>query len=222
MEYILREGNIEREYKVEFDKEAMWNIINRLVRDGSYRVKGSFDLPYENRHEYKVGNLSKKLTLPNKDPLYEEVEEVYDYTSDSMCSYHGDTTAVKGVKVFAPKLAYLLRWMIEDIPCSVYDFTNYAQDEELIPIEEKIARANEKVDSISNFNHDEKVKALDELNELAIQKQTGQYFDTELLKECYEDAYNILNLSLVRETKTGFKTKVKLRTIEDKRKNGDK
>jgi len=213
MNYIEKKDNIEKEYDVSFSKTSMWGVLHRLVRQGSYRVKGDFDLPDSVKNEVTKDNIHTKVILANNDPMYEDVEKIYKYTSNSMCSYHDDTTAVTGTKVVAPKLARIIRGMIEDMPTSLYDFLLYDSDEELVPIDEKIARANAKVDSIDNSNYEEKINALKELGDLCKAKENGEYFDPELIKSCYKEAYNLLELSLVRETRTGLHSKMLMKNL---------
>ena len=213
MNYIEKKDNIEKEYDVSFSKSSMWGVLHRLVRQGSYRVKGDFDLPDRVKNEVTEDNIHTKVVLANNDPMYEDVEKIFSYTSNNNYSYPYDTKAVTGTKVVAPKLAMHIRGMIEGIPTSLYDFLLYDSDEELIPIDEKIARANAKVDSIDNSNYEEKIQALKELGELCKAKENGEYFDPELIKSCYKEAYGLLELSLVRETKTGFHSKMLLKNI---------
>ncbi len=213
MNYIEKKDNIEKEYDVNFSKTSMWAVLHRLVRQGSYRVSGDFDLPDSVKNEVTIDNIHKKVILANNDPMYENVKKVFKYTSNSMGSYPYDTKAVTGTKVVAPKLAMHIRGMIEGLPTSLYDFLLYDSDEELIPIDEKIERANAKVDSIDNANYEDKIKALNELGALYKAKENGEYFDPEIIKSCYKEAYDLLELSLVRETRTGLHSKMLLKNL---------
>ena len=44
MNYTIREGNIVRVYNIVYDKEKLEELLNKIVRECSYKINGEFTL----------------------------------------------------------------------------------------------------------------------------------------------------------------------------------
>ena len=125
--------------------------------------------------------------------MYEDIERIYSFD-------HADYIQVVGVEVTPPRLAYIIGGILKNEEESIYDLMHYRANPELIPITEKIAKANKEIDKISNLDTDNKIGALERLKELCENKKNGKYFDTQLLAEFYVEALSLIDLSIVKET----------------------
>lgn len=58
---------------------------------------------------------------------------------------------LKGVEVTPPRLAYIIGGILKNEEESIYDLMHYRANPELIPITQKIAKADKEIDKISNL-----------------------------------------------------------------------
>lgn len=197
MEFIEKSDNIERVYLVCYDNEKLKELLDKVVRNASYKTDGRFTAPYN--ASFKGNAFISGADLPNGDPMYENIKMIYNYTSNGPYSYHNDSIAVEGTEITPPKLAFIIERILSDEPNSIYEFLNYATHDELIPIDEKIAAANKTVNEIDNFDFDKKINALNSLKQFCEDKKAKKYFDVELLKQYYFQARSLFELELVSE-----------------------
>ena len=197
MEFIEKSDNIERVYLVYYDDKKLKELLNEVVRNASYRTDGTFTAPYNASFEGNV--FTSGADLPNGDPMYENIKRIYRFTSKGPYSYHDDSIAVEGTQVTPPELAFIIEKILSNETNSIYKFLNYANHEELVPIDEKIAAANKAVDEIDNFDFDKKINALNSLKRFCENKKGKEYFDVELLKKYYLQACSLFELELVSE-----------------------
>jgi len=198
MEYVEEYGNIETEYLVYYDKEKLTELLDKIVKNVSYRTDGDFDLPYDT--EFIDNIFISKPILPNGDPMYENVERIYYYTSNSSNSFHNDSIAVKGTKVTSPELAFIIKGLISDDPDSIYEFLEYEDSSELVSIDDKIAITNRLIDKIDNFDFRKKIYAIETLKQYCEEKRDKKYFDTELLKQYYLQARSLIEFEQISKT----------------------
>ena len=219
MEYVEKDNNIERTYSVSFNRYDLTTLLDDLIKNVNYKTEGT--------HTFYSGEIKIDLDerkaisgdkFPNGTSCFERIDRVYRCTSSGPYSYHGDSVAIEGVKITIPKLAYLIDDLFNNREDSVDSIIKYAESDELIPIDERICSANDKVDSIDNFEFDKKIRALNELRELCQKKKNHEYFDTELLKEYYLKALSIIELKQTSEkvTKSGIKVALKDHAIPKK------
>ena len=182
---------------VYYDDKKLKELLNEVVRNASYRTDGTFTAPYNASFEGNV--FTSGADLPNGDPMYENIKRIYRFTSKGPCSYHDDSIAVEGTQVTPPELAFIIEKILSNESNSIYKFLNYANHEELVPIDEKIAAANKAVDEIDNFDFDKKINALNSLKRFCENKKGKEYFDVELLKKYYLQACSLFELELVSE-----------------------
>lgn len=197
MEFIEKSDNVERVYSVYYDCEKLKELLDEIVRKASYKTDGKFTAPYNASFE---GNaFTSGASLPNGDPMYENIKRIYRYTSNGPYSYHDDSIAVEGTKVTPPELAFIIERILSEDSDSIYEFLNYTTHDELVPIDEKIAAADKAVDEIDNFDVDKKINALNSLKQFCEDKKSKEYFDAELLKQYYLQARSLIELQLVSE-----------------------
>lgn len=197
MKFIEKKDNFERTYIVNYDKKELKRLLNELVKKTSYKVDGKFNAP--RNASFKDNVFTSGASLPNGDPMYENIKSIYRYTSNGPYSYRYDSIAVEGTQVIPPELAFIIERILSDEPDSIYEFLNYGTHDELVPIDEKITAANKTVDGIDNFDFDKKINELNKLKNLCEKRKLKLYFDTELLKHYYSQACDLINLQLISE-----------------------
>lgn len=190
MKFIEKKDNIERVYSVNFDRKKLKELLNEIVRKTSYRIEGKFTIP---------SCLAYDDTLPNGDPMYENIKNKYTTTSTGEDSYHDDLIVIEGTEVNSPMLADIIGGILDGDSESIYLFANYLSSDELVPIDKQISDANQKVNDIANADVSNKIEALNDLQELCEDKKEGKYFDTELLRKYYLKARSLFSLQLVNE-----------------------
>lgn len=225
-EYIGEYINNNEKYYVYANVDDLWNLVNAIVENLAYREEGNFcltdtnsvkkaleDIEYEEKYfHHTIPNFSACWNdLPNNSPLYEDITS-WDVTG------MGFKKAIyfTGKKVVAPKIASIIRKMIEyGSEESIKDFFAYENDEETIPIDDKIDEINKRIAGVKSSNYDDETTK--QLAKLYHAKATKQYFDTDLLNYYYRLARGIveikeLNLS-DQETETYNESCAKSKTI---------
>lgn len=197
MEFIEKSDNVERVYSVYYDCEKLKELLDEIVRKASYKTDGKFTAPYNASFEDNA--FTSGASLPNGDPMYENIKRIYRYTSNGPYSYYADSIAVEGTKVTPPELAFIIERILSEDSDSIYEFLNYITHDELVSIDEKIAVADKVVDEIDNFDVDKKINALNNLKQFCEDKKSKEYFDVELLKQYYQQARSLIELQLVSE-----------------------
>ena len=189
MEYKIKRNNVENVYEVNVNTNEIRQIINVLVRNCSYRERGSFVAPVE-----ATISEDKKLSgalLPNKDPMFERIKNVYKIKGEDSF----DSIGVDAVKVTPPKLTKILKGLIDGESTSIYDFIIYKNDSELVPIENRIMKLNFELEDDPSDKEKQK-----ELTELCEDYKYGRYFDADVLSDFYDKARSLITLVHVRQT----------------------
>ena len=190
---VVKGRKVEIIFDVQYDADKLKDLLDRIVKKASYKEKGRFTAPYY--AQYEDNKFINDIVLPNGDSMYEDIERISSFD-------HGDYIEVVGVEVTPPRLAYIIDGILKNKEESIHDLKNYRANPELIPITEKIAKADKEIDKISNLDIDNKIGALERLKELCENKKKGKYFDTQLLADFYEEALSLIDLSIVREIVT--------------------
>lgn len=203
MEFIERKDNVEKVYSVNYNVEKLKDLLDEIVKNVSYKIDGTFTAPYN--ASFEGNTFTSGASLPNGDPMYENIKRIYRYTSNGPYSYRDDSIAVEGTQVTPPELAFIIKRILAEDSNSIYEFLAYETYGELIPIDKKIEYANKDVDEIDNFDFDNKICALNKLKQLCEDKKSKKYFDVELLRQYYLKACSLFELQLLSEkvTKNG-------------------
>ena len=199
MEFIDNNGEVERVYEVYVDKEKLNVLLDKVIKETSYREIGDFALPYN--ASFEGNRITSGAKLLNGDPMFEDIKRIYPdklYGENSSFS-DGIIYKVEGVKVVVPDLAEVLNDIRKGIYGSINNLFEYSKNPELIPIQDKIDEANKQVDFIDNYEVDEKIEALKSLKKLIDDLNDGRYFDEVLLKEYYNEAFSLISLELKSE-----------------------
>lgn len=199
MEFIDNNGEVERVYEVYVDKEKLNVLLDKVIKETSYREIGDFELPYN--ASFEGNRITSGAKLLNGDPMFEDIKRIYPdklYGENSSFS-DGIIYKVEGVKVVVPDLAKVLNDIRKGIYGSINNLFEYSKNPELIPIQDKIDEANKQVDFIDNYEVDEKIEALKSLKKLIDDLNDGRYFDEVLLKEYYNEAFSLISLELKSE-----------------------
>ena len=148
--------------------------------------------------------------------MFENIEEIYFYTSTGPYSYHDDSIGVKGTLVVPPELSVIILEILSGEPDGIYRFISYPSSGELVPIDEQIANTNRNVDEISNFDVDNKIRELNKLKKLCEAKETKSFFDSELLKQYYLQACELIELHLTSEKNIKSGCRILLKDFQTK------
>ena len=219
MKYEVTEGNVKKIYSVHFVKDQLNDILNGVCREACYKVK-------DDRHDMPSGAKWEKnkiidgAKLPNGDPMFININSIYEYASNGGYSYHNDSVGIDGTKVVVPKLAYILVDIINKKDCCLKELLDYANSPELVSIDKKISILNDKINKCSNTNYDEKIGLLEKMKELCEKKKNNHFFNASLLTTYYEETCSTILLELEEEivTKTNVDEKVKLKDFLEKNK----
>lgn len=207
MQLDEKKDNVEKVFSVCYDGKKLESLLDKIVKETSYRTAGTFTAPSDVEVDFKRNEIISGARLPNGDPIYENIKRIYKYTSKSVHSYHNDSIGVEGIEVTAPLLSYIIDDILLDKCDSIYDFLNYETCGELISIDEEIRLCDEYINSINNFKTEDKIYHLNKLKKLCERKRLKQYFNVELLGQYYLQAQSLIELHLESEKtyKTGNK-----------------
>lgn len=222
MNYKIREGNIVRIYNVVYDKEKLEELLNKIVRECSYKIKGEFTLKVsEVIYGYsrdKCWGIRSLPSLLNGDPMYQDTTKVCD-------DYDGlsrERVFVNGSKVIVPKLAYIIFSILNGDVDAIKLLVEYASDDEIKPIEVIITKKIERLLEIKtdlNSNIDELIEISKQLTELGERKKEGHFFNLVSLNKCYLEAIGSINCELISEIRkpSGPIKKLSLSEMFDKK-----
>lgn len=167
MGFIEKDDMCKSIYLVFLDKVELGNLLNDIVKNTSYKIDGTFTVPSGVVFKDNEFVSNDYVSLPNGDTMYINIKNIYRYTSrDSVYGYYDDSVAVEGTEITSPKLASIIKKMINDYPDSIRDFLAYSDSDEMTLIDDRIARANKEVDEIDNTETKKKICVLNNLKEL--------------------------------------------------------
>lgn len=211
MEYTEKSDNIERVYLIHFDTKKLTDLIDRIVKNTSYSEKGEFIVLNNSYLDFDKKILSLGIELPNGDPMYKDITGLYDYKPSNERIRYGHLLLVQGTKINVPELADIIKNMMEGDEGSFNDFLLYEQSDELTCIDDKIVFLSDVIDHIDNSNSDLKINLLNKLKKLTSDKKAFKYYNTEVLKELYSEAFSYISLQLISEKVTMKSKKILLR-----------
>ena len=197
MKYVKKDGIEQSVFEVSTDglKELLQSVMNACC----YKAIGTYDLKYSG-WSIKIDPKTNKITSGPKLPCgiteYIDIKNYRYYTYEE----HDDSLEITGTKIVAPRLAYILQDILSGKNGSIEEFMAYADDPELIPIDERIEKQNRKVNSIDNLEPEEKMAALKELKELLDRKKKLEYVSSDSLRNFYNLAKEVIQLKLISRT----------------------
>ena len=214
MKFKDKSEDVERIYSVHYDHKQLKKLLDEIIKKTSYRVSGKFTAPFDAKFEGT--KFISGASLPNNDPMYEDIKRIYRFTSNGAYSYPYDSIAVEGTEVTSPELAYIIKGILSGDSNSFSNLLDYKNNCELIPIDEQIANANKAVDEINNYDVDKKISQLTRLKQLLEYKKSGRYFDSELLIQYDLQAISLFELELISEKiiNIGNGTRVLLKNLK--------
>ena len=168
-----------------FKSEDLRNLLDEIIQNCYYVIYGNFKVPYDAIVDCENTKIIEGAKLPNNEPLFIDIEKLYRFSSHSgLIHYENDSIGVVGKQVCIPQLAYIIKAILDNNQSGIEQFKNYMKSNELIDIDDKIARAGNN---------------LDQLRELRDRRCNGQYFDIELLKKYYQRLCELITVGLVKE-----------------------
>ena len=199
MRYTEIKGNVHKTYEISFDKEKLQSLLDEIIRNCSYGAVGEYNIDYgassiktnEKRTEIVSG-----AELLNGDPEYVNVTGISYYNYE----HPGDSISIKGTKIVAPQLAYVVYKLLNQYQNSLYPLIEYPDNIELVPIDEQIETLNNQIKGMDDFDIDSKIEALKKLKELVYRRAHNEFFNPELLKSYYEQAISLVNFKLFTTT----------------------
>lgn len=222
MQYTIENGDTTRIYEVIYDKAKLEELLNKIVRECSYKVKGKFTLKAS---EVKFGynknllyGISGLPSLFNGDPMYQDIIKV----DDDFDGLSIENIFIDGTKVMAPKLASIVVSLLKGDVNTIKLLLEYADDDELKPINDIIVSKIEELTKIRN-DIDEKVNRLIEisiqLKELGERKKEKHYFDVNLLNKYYNKVIDSIDFKLISEIRkqSGHVRKLSVKDVFDKK-----
>ena len=196
-----KKGNSTKTFEVSYDKEQLKELLNKIVRECSYKVKGKFEHRCgEIVYEYNPCRIIDGPRLPNGDFIYQDITRIYD-DFDGMCSC---IDTVEGSMVIVPKLANIVVRLIKEDSSAIDDLEAYAYSDEIISIDTRIERTvNEihKKSSTAEKDVDKLIELSEELKQLRNKQNNNQYFNLVLLGMYYSMVKDSINYQLVSNEK---------------------
>ena len=201
MTYIENKGDKTRVFDVSYNKDQLEDLLNKIVRECSYKVKGEFRHRCgEIRYGYMPYQIIDGPRLPNGESLYQDITRIYD-DFDGMCSCF-DT--IEGSKVIVPELANIVARLIKEDSSAIDSLLAYENSDELVSVYTKIDETvNEihKKSSSTERNVDKLIELSKGLEELRNKQIKNQYFDPILLGYYYSMIKCLISYELVSEKK---------------------
>ena len=139
MKYVEKDEKSQKVYGVYYDADKLKDLLDRVIKKTSYREHGTFTAPF--RARYMENKFVDEVNLPNGDPMYEDIESIYSFESGGPYGYHDDSVGVVGIEVHPPRLAKIINGIMQGDEESIPELINYVNYRDLIPIDERIAKA---------------------------------------------------------------------------------
>ena len=207
MNYTIIEGNITRVYNVVYDQAKLKELLDKIVRECSYKVKGIFRHSYRGvQYKTKPFRLTKGPELPNGDICYQDLTNITTEITDWDLHYPGsdpDVIIIEGNQIIAPKLASIVASILNGEVESLKLLQAYKDDVELISNDVKLndkIKESRKIINATEVDVDKFIEISGELKELRNKQKENQFFNVDLLKQYYLEVFNSISFELVSET----------------------
>lgn len=201
----------ERVYEVSYDIDNLEELLQKIVNIVSYRIEGKFI-----ERSVKSKKELNSFALDKPGYMYQDIKNcsittIYDELGDRCQALEFNAT-----KICPPYLAHVVAAILRNEDGSVSKLLRYEDEEELIPIDQRILRLNNEINSIDNKDCDMKISALNALKELLEAKKKNRYYDAALLKNYYREALSLIELNMISEKVVTDGPKILLRDFIDK------
>ena len=193
---IDKNGNVEREYSVDYDKERLEKLLDEIIKNVSYRIDGHFE---ESSDKFIIskGQIKESPTLPNGDVVYENIENIVRKSE----TYLFDIVSFNATKVMSPQLAYILQKILKEDPTCIKELFDYSKHKELnITIGDTIAEIYIAMINTPTNEIEVKIKLLEDLKKWWEREKKGQYFNIEKLRQYYSDVRKAISSVLFNPT----------------------
>lgn len=201
MTYTKKEGKSTKTYEVSYDKEQLKELLNKIVRECSYKVKGKFEHNCgEIIYEYNPYRIIDGPRLPNGDFIYQDIKKIYD-DFDGMCSC---IDTVEGSMVMVPELANIVARLIKEDSSAIDSLLDYENSDEFVSIESEIdlkVKEIHKKSSTAEKDVDKLIELSKKLEMLRNKQTNNQYFNLVLLGMYYSMVKDSINYQLVSDKK---------------------
>ena len=214
MTHTETKGNLIYTYEVEItDRELIEDILSDIVLNTSYTIPlKEHKLPCDTLGISIKDELEK--TLPdNSTPIYTDVtltdKTVTSDVTDEKIRPQGHPIII-AVKRVAPKLAYIVRDILDGKNDSIERFIAYENDSEMVDIDERISSAENAKDIIREYHaiSEENIKAQKSVYDMAFNlkemKEAGEVFNTESLRILYYQIAKACTIKLINISGNGF------------------
>lgn len=200
MTYTIEDGNVTSIYKVIYEKEKLEELLNKIVRECSYKVKGKFKYRYgEISYISNPYRITKGPLLPNGEDIYQDIIKI----EDDFDGLSIENVTIEGARVIVPKLAMIVASILNGNIKSLNLLQAYVDNDELISIDMKInAKINElrEIINATEVEIDKFIEVSTELKELRNNQKENQCFNTVLLNRYYFEVVNLISYELVSKT----------------------
>jgi len=198
MLYFEEVNGVEKTYEVNYEKDIIKELIDRIIEATSYKVVDE-DFSCNN-----IENFESNLKF------YNNFRGLLPNGSTKYCGYDLKEN-IGGKKEYViyrrvvPKLAKILTGLLSDnddvVLRSIKKVIDYENDDEMVSIDEKIKdkyeEIGESLDS-NDCNNTRTFELLDELKKELKRKESGEYFNTDLLSEYYDETRKLIGMRLIR------------------------
>ena len=195
-------GKNEGQYDVSFNKEELTKLIDDIVKNVN-NIKKEVGCEYS----LDVGRIKDDRTLsspllPNGSPRYINVDKVEYYSSNSQVGYHNDRCKIYGVEVEVPRLAYILKNIIDGDSFSIDELLEYKDHSDIVPLLDRVMKLENEITTM-DFSDPAIVDAIIEYQKLLNKKDenVNDKFNTDLLKEYYDRALELVKIKSVTKPK---------------------
>ena len=214
MTYTIENEKVTSIYKVVYDQNKLEELLNKIVRECSYKIKGKFKHRYgEISYISRPYRITKGPQLPNGDFLYQDITKIDDDFDGLSCEFN----IIECSEVIVPQLANIVAAIINGNSDGIDLLQAYANSNEFVSIDtamdETVKELREKINS-DERDIDGLINSLDTLKELRNKQKENQCFNIELLKLYYFEVVNSINFELVNQM---IKPRglVKMRTMDE-------
>lgn len=207
MIYKKTEGNITHTYEVKItDRDRVEEMLSDIVVKTSYTTpRQEQKLPCDPQLDLIINELAKKLP-DNQTFVYDEIDSLDSYITsppsidDDKIRPYGQPV-IKAKKTVAPKLAYIVRDLLDGKDDAPENFIAYENDGEIVDIDERMSsaeNAKDIIDAISNEDVKAQKSIYDRAFDLERKKKAGEVFDTELLRKLYYGIAACFSVQLIK------------------------
>ena len=193
MEYIRKVCNEELVYEVTYDEDQLRSLLDDIVKKIYYTKEGTYKIYTGCEEYYEIPHIDG-TTLPNGDCMFINVKSVKPSFFTDEPLYYAE---ILGDKIYVPRLAEIIKSILDGSSYALDELKEYAGSVELIPIKDRIIDFSKRIDLISNYEYEIKIDGLKRLRELCDMEDNHHYFNIKDLLEAYKKTFSLLKVQLV-------------------------